>query len=391
MGEKCPNLMPARDTHDSGTCDTNTGDKDPSQTGQQVHKWPLRPGVHVHVNGLNTLTGGQDSKVNHQISGFTYGAKTSRSSSSSGSDWASNTSSNPDLNTSDQSETKHRSSAPVKSNLATIHQELANSSYAANDLSSNGSRPNSRQARKKRDVNKNLSHISGSDQLLPTFYENVSSIQNRQKVLDERLRDTRSHSPALTMGHVDTRPASVQHVAAGHVSAYDTRPASQLSAHTLHAYGSSRSSTSSKHVPRPGHQRNLVIPGAKYSALHTNCRQKQHDQRKMDLAEAELESNPEERDTGRDPDVLIEYSAPTELPLFSSLNSYKSLPRGPPGHVPPHVGAGSGAILLSEPISPPKQFDSSYTGYSTGLRVQPHSIHASMRHAGPGHVRDETY
>ena len=95
---------------------------------------------------------------------------------------------------------------------------------------------------------------------------------------DERLRDTRSHSPALTMGHVDTRPASVQHVAAGHVSAYDTRPASQLSAHTLHAYGSSRSSTSSKHVPRPGHQRNLVIPGAKYSALHTNCRQKQHDQ-----------------------------------------------------------------------------------------------------------------
>ena len=92
---------------------------------------------------------------------------------------------------------------------------------------------------------------------------------------DERLRDTRSHSPALTMGHVDTRPASVQHVAAGHVSAYDTRPASQLSAHTLHAYGSSRSSTSSKHVPRPGHQRNLVIPGAKYSALHTNCRQKQ--------------------------------------------------------------------------------------------------------------------
>ena len=37
--------------------------------GQQVHKWPLRPGVHVHVNGLNTLTGGTDSKINHQISG----------------------------------------------------------------------------------------------------------------------------------------------------------------------------------------------------------------------------------------------------------------------------------------------------------------------------------
>ena len=32
--------------------------------------------------------------------------------------------------------------------------------------------------------NKSLAHISGSsDQLLPTFYENVSSIQNRQKML----------------------------------------------------------------------------------------------------------------------------------------------------------------------------------------------------------------
>ena len=41
--------------------------------GQQVHKWPLRPGVHVHVNGLNTLTGGTDSKVNHQISGESPG------------------------------------------------------------------------------------------------------------------------------------------------------------------------------------------------------------------------------------------------------------------------------------------------------------------------------
>ena len=30
------------------------------------HKWPLRPGVHVHVNGLNTFTGVSDSKVNHQ-------------------------------------------------------------------------------------------------------------------------------------------------------------------------------------------------------------------------------------------------------------------------------------------------------------------------------------
>ena len=45
------------------------GDDSGAGVGQQVHKWPLRPGVHVHVNGLNTLTGGTDSKVNHQISG----------------------------------------------------------------------------------------------------------------------------------------------------------------------------------------------------------------------------------------------------------------------------------------------------------------------------------
>ena len=119
----------------------------------------------------------------------------------------------------------------------------------------------------------------------------------------------------------------------------------------------------------------------------------------MDLAEAELESNPDERDTGRDPDVLIEYSAQNnEVPLFSSLNSYKSLTRG---HVPrggAHVGTA--AILLSEPISPPKQFDSSYNSYSgSGLRVQPHSIHSMLTrgplqpHPPPGHqsVRDETY
>ena len=122
----------------------------------------------------------------------------------------------------------------------------------------------------------------------------------------------------------------------------------------------------------------------------------------MDLAEAELESNPDERDTGRDPDVLIEYAAQnsinSEVPLFSSLNSYKSLTRG---HVPrggAHVGTA--AILLSEPISPPKQFDSSYNSYSgSGLRVQPHSIHSMLTrgplqpHQTPGHtsVRDETY
>lgn len=111
-------------------------------------------------------------------------------------------------------------------------------------------------------------------------------------------------------------------------------------------------------------------------------------QRKLDLAEAELESNPDrERDSNQD--VMIEYSAALsgpgdEVPLFSSLNNFKSLPRAP---APPNSlrsqfpGIGT-AILLSEPISPPRQFDSSYPSYSqghgAGLRVQPHSIH------GPG-------
>ena len=138
---------------------------------------------YVHLMIL-VLTGGADSKINHQISGFTYGAKTSRSSSSSGSDWASNTSSNPDLNNSDHSDPKRSGKPNISSiNGLSTHQELTTAtSYGANDLNTNGSRPNSRQ-RKKRDVNKNLSGNSQSDQLLPAFYENVSSIQSRQKLL----------------------------------------------------------------------------------------------------------------------------------------------------------------------------------------------------------------
>ena len=114
------------------------------------------------------------------LSGFTYGAKTSRSSSSSGSDWASNTSSNPDLNNSEGSEGKKSVTGKLTPGLTT-HQELPSDQ--------GGTRPSSRQRRQaKREAregnSKTLSHISGSsDQLLPTFYENVSSIQNRQKML----------------------------------------------------------------------------------------------------------------------------------------------------------------------------------------------------------------
>ena len=65
----------------------------------------------------------------------------------------------------------------------------------------------------------------------------------------------------------------------------------------------------------------------------------------MDLAEAELESNPDrERDTSRDPEVMIEYSTPlvaprpahqeTELPLFSSLSNFRACPGSAPSSCP---------------------------------------------------------
>ena len=119
-----------------------------------------------------------------------------------------------------------------------------------------------------------------------------------------------------------------------------------------------------------------------------------------------MESNSEqEQDTSRDPDVMIEYtqagqqySQSQEVPIFSSITNFKSLPRHlllqnvgdypsvrglQGGHQGLHSGRGTpyannSAILLTEPISPPKQFDS-------GLRVQPHS--QGVLQGG----RDDTY
>ena len=57
------------------------------------HKWPIRPGVHVHVNGLHTLnnSSGDNPAASVEISGFTYGARNSSSvGGGSGSDSASN-------------------------------------------------------------------------------------------------------------------------------------------------------------------------------------------------------------------------------------------------------------------------------------------------------------
>ena len=84
-------------------------------------------------------------------------------------------------------------------------------------------------------------------------------------VAEDRLRDSRSHSPALT--DIQARPASAAHIS---YAAHHERPASQLSAHTLHAYGSGRARASKRPVP-------VVYPGpAHYSALQTlSCRQMQ--------------------------------------------------------------------------------------------------------------------
>ena len=106
-------------------------------------------------------------------------------------------SSNPDLNTSDQSsETKGRPGSSASSGVKTsgghvsgvstlaTHHELG---YPDNPVTS---RPSSRQRQKKQqnNNNKNLSsHISqSSDQLLPAFYENVPTLHSRQKVLGEQ-------------------------------------------------------------------------------------------------------------------------------------------------------------------------------------------------------------
>ena len=92
----------ADDDHGNSTADTTSSEKSEalmeaaqattaasannSTTDKPVHKWPIRPGVHVHVNGLHMLN--NSSTSGEQISGFTYGTK-NNSSVCAGSDTAS--------------------------------------------------------------------------------------------------------------------------------------------------------------------------------------------------------------------------------------------------------------------------------------------------------------
>ena len=344
-GEKCSDpVIDGKDTELPG-----------SGPSQPVHKWPLRPGVHVHVNGLNTLTG-STTKLNQQINGFSYGAKTSRSSSSSGSDWASNASSNQELN-SDSDPKKQQNRGNISGGKMTVpHGDLNTQSNYTNDLGCTGSRPGSRQ-KKKRD--KNHSNNNHSDQLLPTFYENVSSSFQHKQRLDSIRR---SESPADRLGRID---------------AGLTRPRSQQSNQGLYGFGSTRSSKGSRHSASPcgihsapgssiasmctsGRGGNPSHPNpGRYSTLHAPGYSKP-----QDLLEAEVESDSElPPNLPLERNLLIEYTThvpyhqyPRDTPILSSLTPQSLIkPRG----FDPETNSIYSGPLLSEPISPPRQFDSS--------------------------------
>ena len=51
-----------------------------SDKDKPVHKWPIRPGVHVHVNGLHVLNNSNASET--KISGFSYGARNNSTTAS---------------------------------------------------------------------------------------------------------------------------------------------------------------------------------------------------------------------------------------------------------------------------------------------------------------------
>ena len=292
--KKCTNNGEDRDRNENevsgitggtGVGVASAGGQPPSQP---VHKWPLRPGVHVHVNGLNTLTGGPsggvpvaaattNGKLNHQISGFSYGAtKSSRSSSSSGSDWASNASSNPELSSTtemdplkrqQQQQLVARLSAGKGVGVLATHPELpgdtATASSSASSSStastgvegakdptaSSGSRPSSRLRKSRREAVQS----SDSHHAQPAYYENVSyHPTNKQKQLDLLLLQRRSESPhAATAASEEDSGAGLMR--SRHSSGCNLRPASQIGSGAVTGggslYGSTRSSRAGS-VPR---------------------------------------------------------------------------------------------------------------------------------------------
>jgi len=96
------------------------------------HKWPIRPGVHVHVNGLHTLnnsvntgnTGGAGptNVPAEKITGFSYGAR--NSNSGSGSSAGSSTANCDDISNAGSSSTGNDDMITNNSTLNTKHKEV---------------------------------------------------------------------------------------------------------------------------------------------------------------------------------------------------------------------------------------------------------------------------
>lgn len=348
-----------RENHNSGKlCNALQN----SSQVKPIHKWPLRPGVHVHVNGLDTLAGNDCNKVN-QISGFSYGAKNS-SSSSSASDSVSNASSNPDTggcDTHPRGEVlEHDSSAMEHSQAGMV---TSTPSYAQVKVDQNSeSRPHSRKRKRKDDANKSSPDSGHPDDLLPptadkAFYENLPF--HGLKKPPPQTEDLSEQPESCTTDlHKDLANKS---------SDSSSRPSSQLSTNGSSGYGSTRSNMdpNSHHPPDPStaklssqKDRFGTLRGTKpfhnhppfkvnqkfpqYSSLRIPNRMKTEpcvpDSAKLDLAEAEVDSNPDLHaeaafDSGdglqasKDQDFLLDYPIPAPRTPKPSLPTYMNLPK----------------------------------------------------------------
>ena len=264
----------------------------------------------------------------------------------------------------------------------------ASSGYQSSD---NSSRPSSRQKKSKRELGKVLA-APPTETLLPTFYENINSYQQQQQKL-QRLDSVRgrSESPADRLMYSSGRSAEG---ADGRGDALHNhhrlsgRPRSQLGGGVL--YGSTRSRRTASPAAGGG------IHSAPGTSIASMCTSGRHHGRystlhtagvggyvpAMDLAEAEVESDPDQASSAggghshqpppHERNLLIEYSSHVpyhhhtftqDTPILSSLTS-QSL-RGPShaNYKDQQQLAAAGfkdqLFQLSEPISPPKQFDSS--------------------------------
>ena len=113
-------------THQNDESVVNT-----SAEKQVQHKWPIRPGVHVHVNGLHTLNNSGNAPTSggagptmvpaEKITGFSYGARNSNSGSGSS---AGSTANCDDISNAGSSTTGHDDIVPSTATLNINHKEV---------------------------------------------------------------------------------------------------------------------------------------------------------------------------------------------------------------------------------------------------------------------------